>query len=134
MRPERACVLVPEDLEKEIFDRLRNNTNVLAVGKGTVDFPAALRKIRQQGTRVLLCEGGAMLNDALLLARLVDELFLTLAPKLKGGAQLPTIVAGQGFPPGAYLPLHLRSLYRDGDELYLRYRVEAAPTSTVHKP
>ena len=60
-------MLVPEDLQEEILARLRNKTNVLAVGKGTVDFPAALRKIRQQRhTRVLLCEGGAMLNDALL--------------------------------------------------------------------
>lgn len=126
--PERATVLVPEDLEQETLARLRNKTNVLAVGKQTVDFPACLRHIRQQGIRVLLCEGGAMLNDALLRAGLVDELFLTLAPKLKGGAHLPTIVAGQGFPPGAYLPLHLLSLYRDEDELYLRYRVEAETT------
>ncbi len=123
--PDRATVLVSEDLQEETLARLRNNTHVLAVGKGTVNFPAALRHIRQQGTRVLLCEGGAMLNDALLRQGLVDELFLTLAPKLKGGANLPTIVSGQGFPPGAYLPLQLLSLYRDEDELYLRYRIES---------
>ena len=123
--PDHAFVLVPEDLQEETLASLRNKTNVLAVGKGSVDFAAALRIVRQQGTRVLLCEGGAMLNDALLRAGLVDELFLTLAPKLKGGAHLPTIVAGEGFPPGAYLPLHLHSLYRDGDELYLRYKIKA---------
>ena len=87
-----------------------------------------MRFLRQeQGIRYLLCEGGATLNDDLIRAGLADELFLTLAPKLKGGAHLPTIMTGQGFAPNIVLPLHLRSLYRDGDELYLRYRLDAAP-------
>ena len=117
--PDKATALVPEDMDAEILARLRNQTNVLAVGKETVDLSRAMRQLRQQGIRTLLCEGGAALNDAMLRSGLADELFLTLAPKLKGGARLPTIVAGQGFPSGMYLPLHLLSLYRDGDEAVL---------------
>lgn len=122
--PDQAYVLAPEDLPSQKKARLQAATNYLPVGQGRVDLPAAMRLLRQQmGIRRLLCEGGATLNDELLRAGLADELFLTLAPKLKGGAHLPTVVDGEGFPPGRYLPLSLCSLYRDGDELYLRYRI-----------
>lgn len=120
--PDRAFVLAPEDLPEEIAARL--GEYLLRFGRGEVDLRAALRHLRQvHGIRYLLCEGGADLNDRLLRAGLVDELFLTLAPKLKGGAHLPTVVGGKGFPPGQFVSLSLVSLYRDGDEVYFRYRV-----------
>ena len=109
---------------------LAQNTtaNGAAAPGQTIDLPAALRKLRQErGIRYLLCEGGATLNDALLRAGLANELFLTLAPKLKGGAAVPTTVTGEGFPPGRFLALTLLSLYHDGDELYLRYRIHPKP-------
>jgi riboflavin-specific deaminase-like protein len=128
--PERAYVLAPEDLPEEARVRLATATNLIQAGRGGVDLAAALRRLRQEKSITrLLCEGGPTLNDALLRAGLVDELFLTLAPKLKGGAHLPTVVDGQGFPPGQFLPLTLLSLYHDGDELYLRYRI--GPLSTL---
>lgn len=127
--PERAYVLAPEDLPEEKRGRLAA-TNLIQAGRGGVDMAAALRRLRQEkGIMRLLCEGGPTLNDELLRAGLADELFLTLAPKLKGGARLPTVVDGQGFPPGQFLPLTLLSLYHDGDELYLRYRI--GPLSTL---
>ena len=71
-----------------------------------VDLKAAMRVLRQeQGIRYLLCEGGATLNDELIRSGLADELFLTLAPKLKGGAHLPTIMTGQGFAPNSRFAL-----------------------------
>jgi 5-amino-6-(5-phosphoribosylamino)uracil reductase len=45
--------------------------------------------------RSVLCEGGPTLNSYLLSAGLVDELWLTLNPKLAGGAAALTIVAGR---------------------------------------
>ncbi|HZO88343.1 MAG TPA: RibD family protein [Chthonomonadaceae bacterium] len=121
--PNRASVLAPEELPEAAKARLSAAARLILIGRGSVDLVAALRLLRQEGIARLLCEGGATLNEELLRAGLADELFLTLAPKIKGGAHLPTIVAGQGFPPGHFLPLTLLSLYRDGDELYLRYRI-----------
>ncbi|HLV81894.1 MAG TPA: dihydrofolate reductase family protein [Chthonomonadaceae bacterium] len=127
--PGKACALVPEDIPSEARATFEaNGIAILAAGQGAVDLTAALRRLRRErGIRVLLCEGGATLNDGLLRAGLADELFLTLAPKLKGGADVPGIVTGQGFPPGHFLPLTLLSLYHDGDELYLRYRIHPQP-------
>jgi 2,5-diamino-6-(ribosylamino)-4(3H)-pyrimidinone 5'-phosphate reductase len=126
--PDRATILAPEDLPETVRAKLASAAQVLQVGVGRVDLTEALRVLRRErGIRLLLCEGGAALNADLIAAGLADELFLTLAPKIKGGANLPTPVTGEGFPPGQALPLKLLSLYRDEDELYLRYRLGDAP-------
>ena len=55
----------------------------------------AFRRLRaDHGVRSLLCEGGPTVFGALLTEGLVDELFLTLAPKLVGGGDEPAITAG----------------------------------------
>lgn len=79
----------------------------------------AMRSLRQDhGVHSLLCEGGPILFNAMLAEDLVDELFLTLAPTLVGGAELG-ITAGPALP--SPMPLRLEwALERDG-LLFLRY-------------
>ena len=97
---------------------------IVVAGAETVDLAAALRVLRaEHGIRWLLCEGGPTLNYGLLAAGLVDELFLTLAPKLVAGSG-PTIVEGPALPVDAPVRLHLLSLHTQSDELYLRYAVQ----------
>jgi riboflavin biosynthesis pyrimidine reductase len=56
---------------------------------------AVLRRLRaDHGVGSLLCEGGPTLFGSLIHEGLVDELFLTLAPKLAGGGTGPTISSG----------------------------------------
>jgi riboflavin biosynthesis pyrimidine reductase len=51
-----------------------------------VDLAHALAHLREQhGVRALLCEGGPRLHAQLIDGGLVDELFVTHAPKLAGG-------------------------------------------------
>ncbi len=51
-----------------------------------VDLAEAFRHLRaERGIRALLCEGGPQLHAQLIEAGLVDELFVTIAPKLAGG-------------------------------------------------
>jgi riboflavin-specific deaminase-like protein len=98
---------------------------VLVCGEVELDFALAFRELsRRWGVRRLLCEGGGELNDALFRARLVDELHLTLCPKIFGGREAPTIVDGLGFPrlAGA-MPMRQVSSRQVGDELFLVYRV-----------
>ncbi|CCW35547.1 pyrimidine reductase, riboflavin biosynthesis [Chthonomonas calidirosea] len=127
---EQTFVIAPKKLPADAQARLRSVATLLLCGEEEADLAEAFWRMRQeQKVRYLLCEGGGLLNDALLREGLADELFLTLAPKLKGGAHLPTSVGGIGFPPDFYLRAHLLSVYRDGDELYLRYRLEHTPVS-----
>ena len=87
--------------------------------EGFVDIVAALRHLRrEQGVRALLCEGGPGLHGELEGGGLVDELFLTIAPKL-GGGDAPRILEGD-MP--AVAELELAWLLEDEGELFARYR------------
>jgi riboflavin-specific deaminase-like protein len=86
---------------------------------GFVNVVEALRHLRRErGVRALLCEGGPGLHNQLEGGGLVDDLFLTIAPKLAGG-EAPRIVEGD-LP--AVAPLELRWLLEEESELFLRYR------------
>lgn len=83
----------------------------------------ALSLLREEyGIRRLLVEGGPSVNHGLVDSGLADELFLTFAPKLAGGAEpdgASGILSGSAFEePGA---MRLLSVYEAGGELYLRY-------------
>jgi len=122
--PGKAIVFAPAALPAEAQRRLETCAHVRIAGEETVDVAMAARLLRTEfGVQRLLLEGGACLNFDFFAARLVDELFLTLAPKIKGGASLPTVVDGPGLPDRSFISLELLSLYRDGSELFLRYRV-----------
>jgi riboflavin biosynthesis pyrimidine reductase len=85
---------------------------------GRVDLPALLRSLREEGVRALLCEGGPTLHGALQAAGLVDELFLTIAPKLSGGGAPPRILEGE---LDDVVPLELAWLLEHEGELFARY-------------
>ncbi|HSV72797.1 MAG TPA: RibD family protein [Chthonomonadales bacterium] len=124
--PDRAVVVAPETIDAERARAIERCASLVRAGAGAVDVHAALVIIRERyGVRRLLLEGGSELNWAFVAAAAVDEVFLTLAPKIKGGSGLPTVVGGAGLPGHESAPLALVSVYRDADELYLRYRARA---------
>jgi riboflavin-specific deaminase-like protein len=86
--------------------------------EGQVDLAAALSHLRSEhGIRALICEGGPRLHSQLQAADLVDEVFLTTAPKLTGAG--PSIVEGE-LP--AVAELELAWLLEADGELFARYR------------
>jgi riboflavin-specific deaminase-like protein len=88
--------------------------------EGKVDLAEAMRYLRQErGIRALLCEGGPHLHGELLGAALIDELFVTHAPKISGG-EGPTMAMGLR---EAERPVEMVSLLEEEGELFGRYRV-----------
>ena len=86
------------------------------------DLPRLMAFLREEhGVRSVLCEGGPTLNSFLFAAGLVDELFLTLNPKVIGGAAALTIVAGRELVEP--VEPDLVSVAEDGGELYTRWRM-----------
>lgn len=81
----------------------------------------AVSDLGRRGARRILCEGGPTLNAALFSEGLIDEVFLTIAPKLVGGSDPLTIIKGPSFAQTIHL--ELRSLVDLEGELYLRYSV-----------
>ena len=92
-------------------------------GEGGEEMPltSLLQRLRREhGVRSIVCEGGPTLNGSLLLEDLVDELFMTTAPKVVGGAEPMTIVSGPMLPQPA--EFELAGLLELGDHLFARYR------------
>lgn len=94
-----VIVLTTRRASAKKLAQLRTLADEVKVFGGTeVNFRLALRWLRAKyGVKRLLCEGGGELNDALFRAGLVDEINLTLCPKIFGGRTAPTIAEGLGF-------------------------------------
>lgn len=97
---------------------------VAVFGQTEVNFRASLRWLRRKwNVRRLLCEGGGGLNDALFRAGLVDEIHLTICPKIFGGRLAPTIADGIGFPKlAAAEKFELTSMRLKNGELFTAFR------------
>lgn len=93
---------------------------LVSLEPGEVKLRTVMKQLRSDfGVRTLLCEGGPTLFGALVAEGLVDELFLTAAPKLVGGDRNPAILTG---PPLAEpADLELRSALEREGSLFLRF-------------
>jgi riboflavin biosynthesis pyrimidine reductase len=114
-----AQIVIFSPTEVELGGR-RAHVEVVRLDPGELTLVTAMRHLRtEHGVRSLLCEGGPTLFGALLHEHAVDELFLTLSPKLTGGGHGPTVSSGPELPEPAALRL-VWALERT-QSLYLRY-------------
>lgn len=87
---------------------------------GELTLTTMMRRLRSDyDVRSLLCEGGPTLFGALLQESLVDELFLSLSPKLTGGGNAPAITSGPELSDLRHLDLV--SVLELESSLFLRY-------------
>jgi 2,5-diamino-6-(ribosylamino)-4(3H)-pyrimidinone 5'-phosphate reductase len=120
---ERTVVFVGEATPGEARARLAARAEVVVAGDERPQPARIARLLRERyGCRRVLLEGGPTLNHAALQDEVIDELFLTLAPKLVAGAG-KTIVDGPQFPRADWPRLEVVSLYEHEAELFFRYRV-----------
>jgi riboflavin-specific deaminase-like protein len=118
-------ILTTERASKAKLRRLRALTDEVKIcGQQEINFREAFCWLRGKwGVKRLLCEGGGGLNDALFRAGLVDELHLTICPKIFGGRNAPAIADGRGFRRLAEaLPLQIKSFERVGNEVLAVFR------------
>jgi riboflavin biosynthesis pyrimidine reductase len=92
---------------------------VVVAGDRDVDLAAALDALGGRGHRAVLAEGGPILNAQLAAAGLLDELCLSLSPRLVGGAAKRIL---DGLPVPGPAPLRLGSVCEQDGFLFLRYR------------
>lgn len=138
--PRNAPILVltTRRASAQRLNRLRELADEVYVENANeIDFEAAFRWLRRRwGIKRLLCEGGGELNDALCRAGLMDELHLTICPKIVGGRLASTIADGHGASRlRETLQLRLSAQRRIGDELFLIYkRARTTPRIGVRAP
>jgi riboflavin-specific deaminase-like protein len=124
---QTVLVISSDAISEERAEALGQKAKVLRIAPardGRPDLSKTLQTLkRDYAVERLLVEGGPTLNRALTAAGLVDELFLTVAPKLLGSdsAQGARTVLNGALP--APVDLRLLSAYLATNELFLRYAV-----------
>jgi riboflavin-specific deaminase-like protein len=114
----RPIVVTTTNADEDRRSALAERAEVMARGEGSVDLVAALVALRDRyGAGIVLAEGGPSLNGALAEAGLVDELCLTVAPTIVGGASGRIV---HGARP-ALTPLVLARVLEEDGYLFLRY-------------
>ncbi|MFN2507682.1 MAG: RibD family protein [Chthoniobacterales bacterium] len=103
---------------------LRKKATLHLSESDSVDLSWMLQQLRREyRVRSMACEGGAALFRSLLELGLVDQLNLTIAPYLFGGADAPTLTGlSRDFLP-ASVRCSLIDMRVVGDECFLTYRV-----------
>ncbi len=98
---------------------------VLKCGNGRlVSLSQLLGKLWAMGLRRILLEGGGKLNWSMLSEGLVDEVSVSVSPRILGGDDAVTLVEGRGVKTTwEGVRLRFLSSKRYGADLVLRYRV-----------
>ncbi len=118
--PARVMLFTTEQTSSMHIAQLHERgAEVYVLGATRVDLAGALRTLRIRGVERLLVEGGGTLIAALLRLKVVDEIFLYIAPLIFGGIDAPTWVAGAGLEQGEAIRLQLRTVehWEDGSIL-----------------
>lgn len=120
-------VTTPRGTERLAAETLPSGARVAAGGNAdrvsASDVLAAIHAARP-GSTTILVEGGPHLMADFFGARLIDDLFLTLAPQVAGrdaASPRPSLVEGALFLPEQPLWSTLLSVRRGGSHLFLRY-------------
>lgn len=82
---ERTIVLTVESSPAERRAALAESADVVVAGGTSIDVDAAIRALAERGLRRVLCEGGPHLLAWIIEAGRLDELCLTVTPKIVGG-------------------------------------------------
>jgi riboflavin biosynthesis pyrimidine reductase len=114
----RPIVITVDEAPERNRERAGEVADLIVAGKRDVDLPEALRELGSRGYGSVLCEGGPILNGDLAAAGLIDELCLTVSPRLVG-SDGKRILAGALAAPQ---DIELRSVCEQDEFLFLRYR------------
>jgi len=122
--PAPPLVFTTERMPESTRAKLSRRADLWIFETKTVPLQTLLAILRKDyGFRILICEGGPTLFRALLEIDAIDELHLTWAPCIFGGAKAPTLT-GQ---PGDFLPesrqARLLKMESIGGECFLHYRL-----------
>jgi riboflavin biosynthesis pyrimidine reductase len=93
----------------------QKGAQVYVMGERQVDMALSMQKLLDIGGQRLLVEGGGILIESHLRLKLIDEIYIYVAPLIFGGANVPTIVNGAGLSQEGTLHLQLITINRLGD-------------------
>ncbi len=133
---DHVVAVLGEQVSDAYLAELREDgASYIFAGPRGDDLPGAMAQLAQVfGVKTLLLEGGGRINGAFFKHRLIDEFSTLIFPAVDGLAGRETIVDYQGANgerPGPGQSLRLIGCETlEGGMVWLRHRVEEAPTPT----
>ncbi|OCB17564.1 hypothetical protein A5674_11560 [Mycobacterium malmoense] len=101
-------------------DEPGDRRQVLVAGEDSVDVSRAVALLRARGMHRILCEGGPTVLDELVEADAVDEICVTLAPKLAASQPVGHRLTPSSLP--APVTMRLEHVLVCDDYVFLKYR------------
>ena len=127
---QRPIVVTTEDADPTRLRQGAEHADVLQCGRVVVDFSEALHRMADLGAKVVLSEGGPSINGSLIAQDLVDEVLISISPRVGGGES-------GGIARGVVLDqlqeFVLRHVLTEDHFLFLRY-VRQTRDSQPHSP
>jgi riboflavin biosynthesis pyrimidine reductase len=109
--------------EAKLGGELPASTRLIVLDSAPIRLGSAVERLRDEGLTLLLTEGGPSVFAQLLEENLVDELFLTVSPRVFGqvpGRGRKSLVHGVEL---GGTELELSSARRHGSHLFMRYAI-----------
>ena len=93
-----TIVAVTKQASDERVDKIKSaGAIVIVAGTKTVDLKELFFILKKMGFNKILVEGGGELNWSILQLGIVNELMVTVAPRIVGGRTATTLVEGDGY-------------------------------------
>ncbi|MEY2476531.1 MAG: hypothetical protein QOG87_1846 [Actinomycetota bacterium] len=115
----KPIVVTVSNAPADNVERAGKVADVVIAGENDVDLTRAVVALGERGANRVLAEGGPTLNGQLAAADLLDEVCLTLSPKIVSGGSKRIVTATDLPEP---ISMTLRSLCEADGLLFLRYR------------
>ena len=113
-------------MPREVRRALTGKATLHLTSQRDVDLAEMLQTLRREyKVRRVACEGGPTLFRSMLEHGLIDELSLTVAPSLFGGADAPTLTGlTKEFLPKS-VPWVMNDMRVNGEECFLTYKIKS---------
>ncbi len=118
-----TIIAVSKKVPKKNLSRIaKHPVRIISAGNKKVELKKLLKLLHKERIRTILLEGGGTTNWDFVNKNLVDEVIVTISPRLVGGKDATTLVEGDGFAKiSKSLRLKLGKVSRQNDEVVLHY-------------
>jgi riboflavin biosynthesis pyrimidine reductase len=119
-----AMVVTTTTTAEKLRTKLPKATTIRTVMSGRIDPVEVIEILRRDGHETILVEGGPHVLGSFVRGDLLDELFLTVSPRLAGRSKAAPrlgLVEGMALDPGELSTATLLSAKRQDGYLFLRY-------------
>jgi len=120
LRKEVDAVLIGRKTFLKDRPRLKGVKNKIILGKGRIDMLRLMKQLAKKNIMHVLIEGGGETIASAMEAKLVDKLYVFIAPKIIGGRSAPTPVDGIGIKNiGQAMPIVNMKAERIGKDILI---------------